>query len=212
MRTLHVSDAGALDAAVAALGAGEVIVVPTDTVYGLAARPDDAGAVQKIYEAKERPDRLQLPVLAASVEQVRELGVEFNAVAALLADRWWPGPLTVAFGFSETAGRSARPAWLDDRSEVAVRIPNNDFLLALMRVTGVLLVTSANRHGAPTPPSAEEAGRLLAPHVELSIDAGTLDASPSTLVNVHHDPPVIEREGTLTSEVLSAVLDRTASA
>jgi L-threonylcarbamoyladenylate synthase len=210
MRTLHVSDAGALDAAVAALGAGEVIVVPTDTVYGLAARPDDAGAVQRIYEAKDRPDRLQLPVLAASVGQVRELGVEFNSVSAMMADRWWPGPLTVAFGFSAAA--ATRPAWLDGRYEVAVRIPNNDFLLALMRVTGVLVVTSANRHGAPTPPSAEEAGRLLAPHVELSIDAGTLDASPSTLVNVHRHPPAIEREGTLTREVLSAVLDRAASA
>jgi tRNA A37 threonylcarbamoyladenosine synthetase subunit TsaC/SUA5/YrdC len=81
-----------------------------------------------------------------------------------------------------------------------------------MRETGVLVVTSANPHGAPTPSSAEEAGRLLAPHVELSIDAGTLDSSPSTLVNVHRDPPVIEREGALSRETLSAVLDRSASA
>jgi L-threonylcarbamoyladenylate synthase len=209
MRTLHVSEPESLDAAVAALGAGEVIVVPTDTVYGLAARPDDAGAVQRIYEAKDRPDRLQLPVLAASVEQVRRLGVEFNPVAATLAARWWPGPLTMALGFSPA---TAQPEWLERRDEVAVRIPNNDFLLALMRVTGVLVVTSANRHGEPTPPSAEEAGRLLAPYVELSIDAGMLDASPSTLVNVRRHPPTIEREGTLTSEVLSAVLDPSASA
>lgn len=203
------SDAESLDAASTALRAGEVIVVPTDTVYGLAARPDDAGAVQRIYLAKDRPDRLQLPVLAASVDQVRQLGVEFTAVAATLAAQWWPGPLTMAFGFSP-GGR--RPAWLAGRDEVAVRIPDNDFLLALMRATGVLVVTSANRHGAPTPPSAEEAGRLLAPYVGLSIDAGTLDASPSTLVNVHRHPAVIEREGALSREVLAAALEPSASA
>jgi L-threonylcarbamoyladenylate synthase len=207
MRTLHVNDEESLRAAIAALRAGEVIVVPTDTVYGLAARPDDADAVQRIYLAKDRPERLQLPVLAASVDQVRQLGVEFTAVATTLAARWWPGPLTLAFGFS-AGGR--RPAWLDGRDEVAVRIPDNDFLLALMRATGVLVVTSANRHGDPTPPSATEAGRLLAPHVGLSIDAGTLDASPSTLVNVHRHPAVIEREGALTREVLAAVLERSA--
>jgi L-threonylcarbamoyladenylate synthase len=209
MRTLHVSDEESFEAASTALRAGEVIVVPTDTVYGLAARPDDAGAVQRIYVAKGRPDSLQLPVLAASVDQVRQLGVAFTAEAVALAARWWPGPLTMAFGFADGAHR---PAWLAGRDEVAVRIPDHDFLLRLMRWTGVLVVTSANRHGVPTPPSADEAGRMLAPHVRLSIDAGTLDASPSTLVNVHRRPAVIEREGTITREALDAVLARSASA
>ena len=203
MRTLPASDEEALSAAASALRAGEVIVVPTDTVYGLAALPDDAGAVHRIYLAKERPSSLQLPVLAGSVDQVRGLGVEFTEEATTLADRWWPGPLTMAFGFSVSA---RRPDWLDGRDEVAVRIPKNDFLLALMRSIGVLVVTSANRHGATTPSSADEAGRQLAPHVRLAIDAGHLDSSPSTLVNVHSRPPVIEREGALTREVLADVV------
>jgi L-threonylcarbamoyladenylate synthase len=204
VQTLHVSDEGALPAAVAALRAGEVIVVPTDTVYGLAARPEDAEAVRRIYLAKGRPSGMALPVLAASVDQVRQLGVDFGPDATRLAGRWWPGPLTMAFGFSDG---SSRPPWLAGRDEVAVRIPDQPFLLGLIGATGVLLVTSANPHGAPTPSSADEAGRLLAPHVPLAIDAGALDSSPSTLVNLRPRPPVIEREGALSRADLAPWLD-----
>jgi L-threonylcarbamoyladenylate synthase len=203
MRTLRQTDAGALEAAVVALRAGAVIVVPTDTVYGIAALPDVEGAAHRVYLAKDRPDHLQLPVLAASLDQVHELGVEFSPSATTLATRWWPGPLTLAFGFS---ARSNRPQWLAARDEVAVRIPRNDFLLALMGATGPLLVTSANRHGAATPPSAEEAGAQLAPHVDLAIDAGILDSSPSTLVNVRSPVAEVEREGAITRHEIASAL------
>jgi L-threonylcarbamoyladenylate synthase len=205
VRLLHVDDPTALAAAAAALADGQVIVVPTDTVYGVAARPDDADAVELIYRAKDRPDRLQLPVLASSLEQVRQLGVAIPAAAATLAARWWPGPLTMAFGFSPTAGR---PPWLDSRDEVAVRIPQHAFLLALIGLTGPLVVTSANRHGSATPGSAEEAAGQLAPYVELAIDGGALDSVPSTLVNLHTDPPRVEREGAIAPADIEALLEQ----
>jgi L-threonylcarbamoyladenylate synthase len=204
MRTLQVHDAEALTAAVAALRAGGVVVVPTDTVYGLAALPDMQRAVDRIYQAKDRPDHLHLPVLAGSLDQVRRLGVEFTAAATTLAARWWPGPLTLVFGFLEKA---TRPQWLADRDEVAVRIPQNEFLLMLLQATGVLMVTSANSHRETTPVSAPEAGRRLAPHVELVIDAGTLDSSPSTLVNVHSGRPEIEREGAIPRHAVASALE-----
>jgi L-threonylcarbamoyladenylate synthase len=203
MRTLRAEDAEARGAAAAALRAGEVIVVPTDTVYGLAAVPDDPVAVRRIYDAKNRPDGLQLPVLAASLDQVRQLGVEFTEAAAILSSRWWPGPLTMALGFS--ASRK-RPQWLADREEVAVRIPHNEFLLGLMEITGVLVVTSANRHGEPTPASAREAGAHVAPHATLVIDAGALDSSPSTLVNVRVCPVRVEREGSISAGAVTSAL------
>jgi L-threonylcarbamoyladenylate synthase len=203
MRTLHWQDAGALASAAAALRAGEVIVVPTDTVYGIAALPAAEEAVQRMYVAKDRPGGLHLPVLAASLDDVLALGVEFNAAAATLAARWWPGPLTLAFAFSPGA---VRPGWLHGRDEVAVRIPSNDFLLGLMRHTGVMLVTSANRHGEPTPASAAEAGRQLSPHVSLVIDAGMLDSSPSTLVNVSSVVAEVEREGAIGRHEVAALL------
>jgi L-threonylcarbamoyladenylate synthase len=207
MRTLHADDDDALGAAANALRAGEVVLVPTDTVYGLAAMPDRAEAVQRIYLAKNRPTHLPLPVLAASLEQVRQLGVEFPDAATILSAQWWPGPLTMAFGLPTS---STRPQWLIGREEVAVRIPAHDFLLALMREVGVLMVTSANRHGEPTSPSAGEAGAQVAPHVDLVIDAGTLTAVPSTLVNVRSPVAVVEREGSITKEAIADALDRPA--
>jgi len=181
--------------------------VPTDTVYGLAAMPNSTDAVHRIYVAKDRPAHLPLPVLAASLEQVRQLGVEFSEAATVLSARWWPGPLTMAFGLP--AG-STRPKWLIGREEVAVRIPAHDFLLALMEDTGVLMVTSANRHGEPTSPSAAEAGAQVVPHVDLVIDAGTLTVVPSTLVNVRGAAAVVEREGAITAQDIAKALGHSA--
>jgi L-threonylcarbamoyladenylate synthase len=203
MRSLWATDENACRAAAAALLAGEMVLLPTDTVYGLAAIPDNPEAVRRIYQAKNRPDGLHLPVLAASVDQVHELGVEFSEAAATLSSRWWPGPLTLAFGFSAT---KERPRWLADREEVAVRIPRIDFLLELLNITGVLVVTSANRHGEMTPPSAQEAGAHVAPHPSLVIDAGTLDSVPSTLVNVRAHPAVVEREGSISGVAIASAL------
>jgi L-threonylcarbamoyladenylate synthase len=203
VRTVRADEDGALDAATAALRGGEVVLVPTDTVYGLAALPDLAEAVHRIYLAKGRPDDQPLPVLAASLAQVRHLGVEFSDAATTLAARWWPGPLTMALGFSPTL---ARPQWLAGREEVAVRIPANVFLLALMRTTGVLVVTSANRHGDPTSPSAAEASSQVGSHVGLVVDAGTLTSVPSTLVNVRGPGAAVEREGSIPRAAIAAAL------
>ena len=160
-------------------------------------------AVGRIFLAKARPAHTHLPVLAASLEQVASLGVEFSDAARALAARWWPGPLTLAFGFSAT---SERPAWLEGRSEVAVRIPDHPFLLDVMTETGVLLVTSANHHGQATAPSAAEAAQALAPHVALIVDGGVLASTPSTLVNVAVDPPVVERQGAIAGDAVADAL------
>jgi L-threonylcarbamoyladenylate synthase len=195
-------DAGA-QAAAETLRRGGVIVVPTDTVYGLAARPGDRAAVQAVYRAKGRPDGMHLPVLAASVDQVRALGVEMTDAASSLAARWWPGPLTLAFGF--LAG-SVRPEWLTGRDEVAVRIPDHDFLLGLLHETGPLLVTSANLHGAPTPRGADDVAASLGKFVDLIVDGGLLTEVPSTLVNVRGPGAVVERAGVITPEEIERAL------
>jgi L-threonylcarbamoyladenylate synthase len=190
-------------AAAAVLREGGIIVVPTDTVYGLAARPDDGAAVKAVYRAKGRPEGMHLPVLAASLDQVRALGVEFGAAAARLAALWWPGPLTLAFGF---AGGPERPTWLAGREEVAVRIPDHEFLRSLLTRTGALVVTSANRHGDPTPRTPGDAATALATSVDLIVDGGRLAEVPSTLVNVRGTEPVVEREGAISrGEVATAL-------
>ena len=194
--------AGAREAA-AALEAGNVVVVPTDTVYGLAARPSDAEAVRSVYRVKGRPAGMHLPVLAASIDQVRELGVSFTTPAAVLARRWWPGPLTLAFGFDAA---HPRPAWLEGRQEVAVRIPDHRFLRGLLERTGVLVVTSANPHGAPTPRTADDVAAGLGTAVDLVVDGGRLQDVPSTLVNVCGPRPVVEREGAISRAAVDDAL------
>ena len=199
---VHTDDDGARAAAVT-LQRGGVVVVPTDTVYGLSARPEDPDAVQAIYRAKGRPGGMHLPVLAASLDQVRALGVDLTAAAGVLAARWWPGPLTLAFGFDCS---SARPDWLAGRDEVAVRIPDHPFLLGLLRATGVLLVTSANPHGTPTACVAGDVAASLDDSVDLVVDGGELTEVPSTLVNVRDGQAVVEREGVIPSAEIDEAL------
>jgi len=191
-------------AAAAVLRAGGVVVVPTDTVYGLAARPTDTDAVGAVYRIKGRPEGMPLPVLAASEEQVRALGVAFSDGARGLAARWWPGPLTLAFAFDPEV---PRPSWLAGRDEVAVRVPDHDFLRGLLAETGVLVVTSANRHGAPTPRAPDDVASALGPDVGLVVDGGVLHEVPSTLVNVAGPEPVVEREGAIERAAIAAALE-----
>ena len=202
MRVVRADSEGERVAA-AWLRGGGVAVVPTDTVYGVAARPADPDAVQAVYRMKGRPDGMHLPVLAASVAQVRALGVAFTPGAEALAQRWWPGPLTLAFGF---AAHLDRPAWLDGRVEVAVRIPDHHFLRALLEQTGVLVVTSANPHGVPTPRTAHDAASFLGPTVGLVVDGGELHDVPSTLVNVNGPEASVEREGALPRTAIAEAL------
>jgi L-threonylcarbamoyladenylate synthase len=203
MVMLRQHDTDALDATSAALRAGVVVAIPTDTVYGLAALPTNGEAVAAIYRVKDRPDGMPLPVLAADLAQVRRLGVDVTDDAAALADRWWPGPLTMVLEFS---ARADRPPWLAGRGEVAVRVPQHPFLLALLQMTGVLLVTSANRHGAATPATAAAVGDELGQPVGLVIDGGTVNGDPSTLVNLRHGRCAVEREGALSSAAITAAL------
>jgi L-threonylcarbamoyladenylate synthase len=200
---LRADEDGAVEAACAVLDEGGLVVVPTDTVYGLAARPTDSEAVRAVYRAKGRPEGMHLPVLASDVDQVRALGVAYGPAARELAGRWWPGPLTMAFSFE--AG-SRRPEWLKERDEVAVRIPDHPFLRSLLARTGVLVVTSANPHGLPTPLTAEDAAGGLGSFVDVILDGGPLTEVPSTLVNVSGITAVVEREGAIPAHEIAAAL------
>jgi L-threonylcarbamoyladenylate synthase len=182
---------------------GGVAIVPTDTVYGLAARPSEEAAVRAVYRLKGRPEGMHLPVLAATVDQVRSLGVAFAPAAEALAQQWWPGPLTLALGFDP---QRERPDWLHGRTEVAVRIPAHAFLRAVLQRTGVLVVTSANLHGAPTPRTAKDVAGALGSAVELLVDGGELQDVPSTLVNVNGPTPSIEREGAIARQAITETM------
>ena len=177
------------------LSGGGVVVIPTDTVYGLAVLPAFPRSVDRVYALKRRPRHLNLPVMVASEKDFETLGLAVTEAAArLLRSPLIPGSLTLAMGFLE--GRV--PAWLEGREEVAVRIPNDLRLLSVLRQTGPLLVTSANAHGSMTSESLADVLAQLDGAPDLAVDGGVLHTVPSTLVNCRCDPPVVEREGTIT--------------
>jgi L-threonylcarbamoyladenylate synthase len=185
---------------VACLQTGGVVLIPTDTVYGLAVSPNFDKSIDRLFALKRRPRNVNLPIMVASDAELEPLGFEISESARrLLRSPLIPGSLTLAMGFRS----NYRPAWLAGRDEAAVRIPNDERLLSVLRKTGPLLVTSANAHSAETPDNVVSILAQLDGAPDLSIDGGTLRTTASTLVNCRVDPPVIERIGVVpASEVL----------
>jgi L-threonylcarbamoyladenylate synthase len=185
--------------AAAALGAGALAIVPTDTVYGLAARPEGAAA---IFDVKRRPRAKALPVLGASIEQLRAVAV-LEGGASALAARAWPGALTLVV--RRAAGFTADLGGRDDGT-VAVRVPDHPVALELLRSTGPLAVTSANVSGEP-PATTAAAACALAPGA-VCLDGGTCDGAPSTVVKLVGDGAggdvQVLRQGALPAEQVLA--------
>ena len=181
-----------LEEAVAALLRGEVIVVPTDTVYGVAVAGSVPGATARLFEVKARPTDVALPVLVADVAQARTV-VEVSELAAYLMARHWPGGLTIvlprAAGFDVDLGGT-------DGTTVGVRVPDHHVPRDLARRVGPLVTTSANLHGRPTPATAAEVRAELG--VEIVVDGGRCAGAPSTVVRVDGDEVVVLREGAVT--------------
>ncbi len=196
---MRAGDPGTVDRTVSCLLGGGLVVLPTDTVYGLAIRPGDEGARRRLRDAKARPPDVHPPVLVTSLAAAAALGADLSETARALAARFWPGALTIVMGFAPGHGR---PNWLRDRDEVAVRMPDQPFVLEVLSATGPLLVTSANLHGESTPTSPLAAASALRKGVDLVVDGGELVAQPSCLVNVAVTPPVVERAGPLDAEEL----------
>ncbi len=197
-RVVSASSSGALREAAAALADGAVVAVPTDTVYGLAVDPTQPDAVERLFTCKGRPSDVPLPILVAGSEQVALVADELEVAARILADRYWPGPLTLVVprrpGFTVDLG--GPPA---ARQTVGVRRPDHPVVIALCELLGPLAVTSANLHGAPPATTADEVVRVFAgsDQPELVVDAGRCDGVPSTVVECRGPASRCLREGAL---------------
>ena len=178
-----------LDEAVAALERGEVIVIPTDTVYGVASLP---AFTARLFEVKERPTDVALPVLVADEAQARTIA-EVSPTAAALMAAHWPGGLTIVLPrapeFDADLGGT-------DTTTVGVRVPDHDVPRELARRVGPLVTTSANLHGRPTPVTAAEVRAELS--VDVVIDGGPCAGAPSTVVRVDGESVVVLRQGSTT--------------
>ncbi|OLD44916.1 threonylcarbamoyl-AMP synthase [archaeon 13_1_40CM_2_52_4] len=182
--------------------AGRLIAYPTDTVYGLGCNPFDADAVERLVNAKERV-RGSLPILVGSLRDAEELG-EMGGVAAVLANGFWPGPLTLV-----VSARGNFPAKVTDNPLlVGLRVPNLETARRLIQESGGALIgTSANISGHAPPRTAQDVVRELEGRVDLVLDGGpTPLGRESTVVRILGDEITVLREGAISrDDILKAL-------
>jgi L-threonylcarbamoyladenylate synthase len=178
-------------AAARAIKRGEVIGVPTDTVYGLAADPYDEAALDRLYDVKGRDEGKPIAILVADLDQGLSLGAMSDR-ALDLADRYWPGAVTLVVPRLDTA-----PTWLGDtrRRTVALRCPDHPVALDLLTLTGPLAVTSANRSDEEPVTSASDAARVFGDLVLTYLPGEAGGGRPSTLVDLTHPTETVLRSG-----------------
>jgi L-threonylcarbamoyladenylate synthase len=188
--------------AVEALRKGELVVLPTDTVYGVAARPDLSNATARLFEAKGRPRDLNLPVLVADPADAARVGI-LDDRARRLAEEFWPGGLTVVVRRTD---ESLRWDLGEEHETVGVRVPDHPVTGAILREAGPLAVTSANRSGEPTPPTCEGVRAALGDSVAVYVCDDRPPGPASTIVDLTGGEPRVLRRGVLDPETVLAAL------
>lgn len=169
-----------VQAAQRAVTAGECVVLPTDTVYGIGADSFSAAAVQRLLDAKGRGRDMPPPVLIAEPAVLMALGRDIPEPAKRLAEKHWPGPLTLILH----AQASLQMDLGETQGTIAVRVPDNELARELLRATGPLAVSSANRTGRPAATDADQAIDQLGDRVAVYLDDGpTHGGEPSTIVD-----------------------------
>ncbi|MBT1003115.1 threonylcarbamoyl-AMP synthase [Paenarthrobacter sp. DKR-5] len=190
-----------------AIAAQQCVVMPTDTVYGIAADAFSARAVATLLAAKGRGRSMPPPVLIPRLQTLDGLAADIHPDARRLAERFWPGGLTLIF--------AAQPSLTWDLGEtkgtVALRIPDDRTALDLLTITGPLAVSSANRTGQPSARTATEARGQLGEAVEVYLEdgfrpVGSDDAVPSTIVDATSEPLRVVRQGAVSLEQLREVV------
>lgn len=187
-----------VDAAVAAIRAGRLAIVPTDTVYGLAASAYSEGPVRRLYRAKGRDEIQPTALVASSVDLLLECVPELRGRAALIARALLPGPLTLIL-----PNPARRFRWLTGTrpDTIGVRVPMvagtaHDLLSSL----GAMVATSANLPGGPDPATVDEVPEEIRAAVDAIVDVGPLPGTPSTVIDFTGSEPVVLRDGAIPAE------------
>ena len=188
----------------ALIAAGELVAFPTETVYGLGGDALDPKAAKKIYAAKGRPSDNPLIVHIADFSDMNRVGKNIPPQAKLLADAFWPGPLTIIVEKSD----QVPDATTGGMDTVAVRMPNHPVALSLIRNSGCLIAApSANTSGRPSPSEAAHVAEDLSGKIPMIIDGGSVSIGiESTIIDLTEEFPMVLRPGYITPEMLSEVL------
>jgi L-threonylcarbamoyladenylate synthase len=192
-----------LVAATSAVQEGQLVVLPTDTVYGIGADAFTPAAVTALLAAKGRGRNMPPPVLVGSVRAAAALTETLGPYGQDLIDEFWPGPLTLVFRSSPTLHWDLG----DTLGTVAVRMPLHPIALDLLRRTGPMAVSSANVHSEPAATSADEAQRQLGDSVSVYLDGGQCaDNVPSTILDLTGTVPRLLRAGAISVDALRKVV------
>jgi len=192
-----------IEKGISVLKKGGLVAFPTDTVYGLSASMNIHQAIERIYEVKERPRNMALPLLLAHPSQIIEVAEFVPPIAWLLIRNFLPGALTIVLNKSSLVPDIVAAGG----KTVAVRIPDHYIPIALIEGVGVPIVgTSANSSGKPSALTADEVCSQLGDKIDLIIDGGRCPGGrESTIVDVTGEKPVILREGAISREELEKV-------
>ncbi len=192
----------AVKRALQVLAGGGLVAFPTDTVYGLGALAFDAQGVDQLFMAKERQAEKAIAVLLANPADLKQVTLDMPDSARILAERFWPGPLTLVVSRHPNLPKNISP-W----PTIGVRMPDHPVALALLQASGPLAVTSANLSGQPSATNAQEVLRQLGVRVDLIIDGGeTIGGVPSTVVDCTGPSLKILRTGPLSQSDLEQAL------
>ena len=199
---LPASHAESLLRAAELLHASQLVAFPTDTVYGVGAPVFNAAAVAAIYIAKQRPPEKAIPVLIADEADLPRITTSVPNMARKLIARFWPGGLTLVL-----PKRLGVPEIVSADMTVAVRIPDLDLARVLMRLTGPLAATSANRSGQASPITASDVIHQLGGRIAAILDGGPCPGGiPSTIVDCVSSPLRVVREGAVSLADLRAIV------
>jgi L-threonylcarbamoyladenylate synthase len=194
---------GSLEFAQQLLLEDRLVAFPTDTVYGLGALAFNSGAINQLYLVKGRDTAKAIAVLLGDIYALRQVTGSMSPLAERLAQRFWPGPLTLVL-----SRHPDLPANLSPLPTIGVRMPDHPVALELLNSTGPLAVTSANLSGASNATTAQQVFDQLHGRIPLILDGGqTPGGQPSTVVDCTGDQPVILRQGPVTLDQLQAALD-----
>jgi len=198
-QVLDAGDGATIPVAAAALQRGELIILPTDTVYGIGTNAFDEGAIRRLFAAKQRDCDKGIPVLIADTADLFQIATDIPLMARRLIARFWPGPLTLVL-----SKREILPPSLSLTDEVAVRMPDHDVCREIIRAAGgAIAATSANLSGRAPAQLINEALKDLAGSVTIAVDDGPSGGQmASTVVEVSRESLRILRPGPLSLEVL----------
>lgn len=187
----------------AVLARGGLAAFPTDTVYGLGANIASIDSIERLFTVKGRDSSKAIAVLVGSPGQLNQVADQPGSMARRLAERFWPGPLTLV-----VSRRPELPDVLSPLPTIGVRMPDFPAALALLRLTGPLATTSANLSGQPSPVSAQDVLAQLDGRIELVLDGGvTPGGLPSTVVDCTTTELRVLREGPISLEALRQALE-----